>query len=96
MLGLQPLKRASAKAFRLGKFLQDLNNLRKSRATGATAILELVAYGGEGIYYFIEQMVWLIKAGALSKEHEAQLTHMSAWAELLGYAANIWLSIPKV
>lgn len=46
------------KAFRLGKFLQDINNLRKSKATGYPALLELLAYGGEGVYYFIEQLVW--------------------------------------
>jgi hypothetical protein len=42
----------------LGKFLQDLNDLRKSRTTGWTAVLELVAYGGEGVYFFAEQLTW--------------------------------------
>lgn len=46
------------KAFRLGKFLQDVNALRHSRTTGYLALLELVAYGGEGTYYFIEQLTW--------------------------------------
>lgn len=49
---------AHRKAYRLGKFLQDVNNMRKSNATGHLALLELVAYGGEGVYYFIEQIVW--------------------------------------
>ncbi len=51
---MRPLR----KAFRLGKFLQDVNNLRKSRATGPTYLLEALAYGGEGVYFFIEQAVW--------------------------------------
>jgi hypothetical protein len=46
---------ACRKAYRLGKFLQDVQHLRKSKATGLTALLELVAYGGEGVYYFIER-----------------------------------------
>jgi hypothetical protein len=46
------------KAFRLGKFLQDVNSLRKSRATGHVYLLEALAYSGEGVYYFIEQGVW--------------------------------------
>ncbi len=54
----RPRRRTRRKAFRLGKFLQDWNNLRKSQATGVTALLELVAYGGEGVYFFIEQIVW--------------------------------------
>mmetsp|Transcript_4933 Transcript_4933/g.10613 ORF Transcript_4933/g.10613 Transcript_4933/m.10613 type:complete len:241 (+) Transcript_4933:225-947(+) len=86
----------SRKAFRLGKFLQDYNNWRKSRATGGTYLLEAVAYGGEGIYYFIEQIVWLMKAGALSKEMEKDLAKLSAWAEFLGYIANIVLSTFKL
>jgi len=49
---------ACRKAFRLGKFLQDVNALRHSRTTGLLALLELVAYGGEGVYYFIEQLAW--------------------------------------
>mmetsp|Transcript_1377 Transcript_1377/g.3309 ORF Transcript_1377/g.3309 Transcript_1377/m.3309 type:complete len:265 (+) Transcript_1377:62-856(+) len=86
----------SRKAFRLGKFLQDVNAIRHSRTTGYLAILELIAYGGEGVYYFIEQLAWLIKAGAISKESEEELSKISAWAELLGYMANICLSSIKI
>lgn len=46
---------ACRKAYRLGKFLQDVQYLRKSKATGLVALLELIAFGGEGIYYFIER-----------------------------------------
>ena len=48
------------KAFRLGKFLQDVNGLRRSRSLGYMALLELVAYGGEGVYYFLEQLSWCV------------------------------------
>lgn len=56
---------ACRKAYRLGKFLQDYNELRKSKSTGWLAILELVAYGGEGVYFFIEQLVWWVRARSL-------------------------------
>ncbi|KAF5833100.1 peroxisomal biogenesis factor 11-domain-containing protein [Dunaliella salina] len=84
------------KAFRLGKFLQDVNAVRHSRTTGYLALLELIAYGGEGVYYFIEQLAWLIKAGAISKESEEELSKISTWAELIGYMANICLSSIKI
>lgn len=40
------------------RFLQDVNALRKTKAKGLPWVLELIAYSGEGIYYFIEQLVW--------------------------------------
>jgi hypothetical protein len=47
------------KAYRLGKFLQDVNGLRKVRlASGHLAVLELVVYLGEGTYYFLDQFTW--------------------------------------
>ncbi|PNW76289.1 hypothetical protein CHLRE_12g540500v5 [Chlamydomonas reinhardtii] len=86
----------SRKAFRLGKFLQDVNSLRHSQTKDAQFVLELVAYGGEGIYYFLEQFTWLVKTGALSKDLEERLAYASALAELVGYAGNIWLSFLKL
>ncbi|EFJ43205.1 hypothetical protein VOLCADRAFT_66153 [Volvox carteri f. nagariensis] len=86
----------SRKAFRLGKFLQDVNSLRHSKTKDATIILELLAYGGEGIYYFIEQFTWLVKTGALNKDLEERLAYASAFAELVGYAGNIWISYLKL
>lgn len=90
---LPPTRR---KAFRLGKFLQDVNSLRHSQTKDAQFVLELVAYGGEGIYYFLEQFTWLVKTGALSKDLEERLAYASALAELVGYAGNIWLSFLKL
>lgn len=36
-----------------------------------------------------------MKAGFLPKHQEAQVSKVSAWAEVLGYAANIVLSLNK-
>lgn len=47
------------KAYRLGKFLQDVNGLRRVRlAGGHLALLEAVVYLGEGLYYFLDQFTW--------------------------------------
>ena len=48
------------------------------------------------MYYFIEQAVWLIKAGALGKEQEKELASASAWAEMLGYLGSITISFMKL
>mmetsp|Transcript_6720 Transcript_6720/g.20743 ORF Transcript_6720/g.20743 Transcript_6720/m.20743 type:complete len:238 (-) Transcript_6720:480-1193(-) len=84
------------KAFRLGKFLKDVDSLRKSRATGYLYLLEALAYGGEGVYFFIEQGVWLAKAGVLSAEQEKQLAYLSVWWEFIGYTGSISLSLIKL
>lgn len=50
---------ACRKAYRLGKFLQDVNGLRKVKlSAGHLALLELVVYLGEGTYYFLDQFTW--------------------------------------
>ncbi|CAI7838744.1 unnamed protein product [Closterium sp. NIES-54] len=52
---------ASRKALRVGKFLQDVDALRKAPPfSSVEGFLELVASGGEGVYYFVEQLVWLV------------------------------------
>ena len=52
----------SRKAFRLGKFVQDINSLRSAPPlfSSRDGFLELIASGGEGIYYFVEQFIWLV------------------------------------
>ena len=49
-----------SKAYRLGKFLGDVNTLRKTRLHGPFAALEWVAAGGECCYYFVDQLVWWV------------------------------------
>jgi hypothetical protein len=43
---------------RLGKFLADVNELRKMRLDAPHAALEWLAGGGECVYYFTEQLIW--------------------------------------
>ncbi|XP_061343258.1 peroxisomal membrane protein 11A isoform X2 [Gastrolobium bilobum] len=84
----------SRKAFRLGKFVQDLNTLRNSRVdSNRELILYLIAYGGEGFYYFVEQFVWLAKSGLIDPKHSRRLQKISAWAELVGYFGSVALKL---
>eukprot|EP00879_Flechtneria_rotunda_P005159 GHRR01005441.1.p1 GENE.GHRR01005441.1~~GHRR01005441.1.p1 ORF type:complete len:244 (+),score=99.20 GHRR01005441.1:182-913(+) len=94
---LQSSVGTSRKAYRLGKFLQDVNGLRRIEFQGnSLELLEVLAYTGEGMYYFLDQFLWLMKAGFLNKQQEKQVQKASAWAETIGYAANIALSIHKL
>nr|GME11459.1 peroxisomal membrane protein 11A [Ipomoea batatas] len=87
----------SRKAFRLGKFLQDINAFRGLSFTSpAHFFLALVAYGGEGLYYFVEQFVWLGKAGLIDKKHLSQLQRISAWCELIGYIGSVSLKVKEL
>ncbi|KAK4796565.1 hypothetical protein SAY86_028891 [Trapa natans] len=84
----------SRKAFRLGKFVQDVNSLRASHfGSGQDAALAALAYGGEGIYYFVEQFVWLAKSGLIDKRLLPNLQKISAWTEFVGYIGSISLKI---
>ncbi|KAF7851576.1 hypothetical protein BT93_L3575 [Corymbia citriodora subsp. variegata] len=84
----------SRKAFRLGKFVQDVNALRASPLdSGQDLILSLIAYGGEGVYYFVEQFVWLAKSGLIDGRHSRVLSKISAWAEFVGYIGSVNLKI---
>lgn len=84
----------SRKAFRVGKFVQDVNSFRASHLdSGQDLILSLIAYGGEGIYYFVEQFVWLAKSGLIDGRHSRVLSKISAWAEFVGYVGSVSLKI---
>ncbi|KAF2324521.1 hypothetical protein GH714_015023 [Hevea brasiliensis] len=84
----------SRKAFRLGKFVQDLNALRNSHFHSKQEIfLAIIAYGGEGLYYFVEQFVWLAKAGLIDSKNSKNLGKISAWFEFIGYIGGISLKI---
>nr|GMC99807.1 peroxisomal membrane protein 11A [Ipomoea batatas] len=93
----RPSVGVSRKAFRLGKFLQDINAFRGLSFTSpAHFFLALVAYGGEGLYYFVEQFVWLGKAGLIDKKHLSQLQRISAWCELIGYIGSVSLKVKEL
>lgn len=49
---------ARRKAYRLGKWLADVNAMRKMPLTTRFAYLELLASGGSAVYYFVEQLTW--------------------------------------
>ncbi|KAK7321742.1 hypothetical protein VNO77_32644 [Canavalia gladiata] len=84
----------SRKAFRLGKFVQDLNALRTSHPHSKhELLLSLLAYGGEGFYYFVEQFVWLAKSGLIDPKHAPIFQKVSAWAEFVGYFGSVALKL---
>ncbi|EEF52536.1 peroxisomal membrane protein 11A [Ricinus communis] len=84
----------SRKAFRLGKFVQDINSIRNSHFdTKQEVVLSIIAYGGEGLYYFVEQFVWLVKAGLIDGKHTKKLGKISAWAEFVGYIGSISIKL---
>lgn len=87
----------SRKALRLGKFLQDLNDLRRAPSLATVeGVLELIASGGEGVYYFAEQFIWLVKAGAMDKSYGPRLTKFSAFFELIGYSGSMSLATMQI
>lgn len=96
----------SRKAYRLGKFLQNVHGLRRSSVWAAArggsrrdfllGVLEAVTCTGEGVYYFLDQFLWLMKAGFISKAMERRLSKISAYAEAAGYAANIALNLHRL
>jgi hypothetical protein len=52
----------SRKAFRLGKFLQDIDAVRKGpKWSTRNGLLHLIANGFEGVYFFTEQGIWLVR-----------------------------------
>ncbi|KAJ0229424.1 hypothetical protein HA466_0316830 [Hirschfeldia incana] len=84
----------SRKAFRLGKFVQDINALRASSpSSDSSLLLPVIAYGGEGLYYFVEQFIWLAKSGLIDAKHAKWLQRISAWAELVGYVGSVSMKI---
>ncbi|KAK7383059.1 hypothetical protein VNO78_28725 [Psophocarpus tetragonolobus] len=84
----------SRKAFRLGKFVQDLNALKTSHPHSKPQLLfTLLAFGGEGFYYFLEQFVWLTKSGLIDPKHARFFQTLSAWTEFVGYIGSVALKL---
>ena len=48
------------KAYRLGKWLSDLNTIRKTPLSTRFSYLEILASGGSATYYFVEQLTWCV------------------------------------
>lgn len=87
----------SRKAFRLGKFVQDVNALRSANISSKEdLLLSILAYGGEGLYYFVEQFIWLGKAGLIDKKNLNSLQKISAWCEFIGYIGSVSLKVKEL
>ncbi|GER47933.1 peroxisomal membrane protein 11-3 [Striga asiatica] len=90
----------SRKAFRIGKFVQDVNALRSAAHLASHShlglFLSLVAHGGEGLYYFVEQFVWLGKAGLIDRRRLPALQRLSAWCEFVGYFGSVGLKVMEL
>ncbi|TMX02073.1 hypothetical protein EJD97_022653 [Solanum chilense] len=87
----------SRKAFRLGKFVQDVNALRSANISSKEdLLLSVLAYGGEGLYYFVEQFIWLGKAGLIDKKNLNSLQKISAWCEFIGYIGSVSLKVKEL
>ena len=84
------------KAYRLGKFCQGLNDLRRVDYASPSAPLAALAAGGDAAYYFLEQFTWLIRAGVLPKRYARRVARASAAAELLGYVGSASLAALRI
>lgn len=86
----------SRKAFKLGKFLQAVNALRKTPLRAPYGALAWAASTGEAAYYFLEQIQWLVAAGVLPERLSGRIVRVSACVELLSYIASIWLGALRI
>ena len=60
LLSCSQLDACNRKAYRLGKWLADLNALRNTPVLTKMGAFELLSNGGEGVYYFVEQLTWYV------------------------------------
>ncbi|KAK9108800.1 hypothetical protein Sjap_016860 [Stephania japonica] len=87
------------KALRLGKFLQSFNALKSLEFKTKRDFMASIAYGGEGLYYFAEQFVWLSKAGLIDAKHSSRVSKIGAWCEFVGYVGSIyvkWMDLSEI
>ncbi|KAF0902213.1 hypothetical protein E2562_014452 [Oryza meyeriana var. granulata] len=78
----------SRKAFRLGKFVQFVNALRAYHPHVPPPLV-LLAYGGQGVNYFLEQFAWLVKAGVLPEHLLPRLQPLGAWVQLPAHVGSL-------
>ena len=94
------------RALRLGKFLgnvQDLRDeLRDAQSRGVSVLKRWTSAAAacallEGAYYFLEQGVWLSKAGVAMREKTTldRLVRWSARAEVMSYVFSVSLSLDE-
>lgn len=73
---------ACRKAYRLGKWLADLNALRNTPVLTKLGALELLANGGEGVYYFVEQLTWYVHF------HTKHCLHLANCLQAINLSSN--------
>ncbi|KAK9113165.1 hypothetical protein Scep_020684 [Stephania cephalantha] len=88
--------RLTRQALHLGKFIEDLNKLRKLEFGSHQDLmtLNLMAHGGSGLHHFLEQFLWLEKTGLISDDGGGtfnKLDKLSNYAELVGYVGSLGL-----
>lgn len=77
--------------------MQDVNALRSANISSKEdLLLSILAYGGEGLYYFVEQFIWLGKAGLIDKKNLNSLQKISAWCEFIGYIGSVSLKVKEL
>eukprot|EP00899_Mesostigma_viride_P002026 jgi/Mesvir1/11824/Mv00176-RA.1 len=85
------------KAYRLGKFLGPLSELKSvNRRDKLLTLFTLISCVGEAVYLFLDQFVWLSKTGLLRKSVQDRVCKPSATGELLGYLGTIALNLLKL
>ncbi|KAK9136388.1 hypothetical protein Syun_015718 [Stephania yunnanensis] len=88
--------RLTKQALHLGKFIEDLNELRKLEfgSNQDLMALNLMAHGGSGLHHFLEQFLWLEKTGLISDDGGGtfnKLDKLSNYAELAGFVGSLGL-----
>lgn len=63
---------------------------------GRASALEALATAGDGAFYFLDQFVWLAKAGFISKAYEKRLATAGAACEALGYVGSLSVHFLKL
>ncbi|XP_024523747.1 peroxisomal membrane protein 11-4 [Selaginella moellendorffii] len=73
------------KAFRLGRWLSGLNNLRAPAPNLPFLALAILANAGEMVYFFFDHFTWLSRIGVLDPSLAPRFSLVSASGEAFGY-----------
>lgn len=81
------------KAYRIGKFLAGLGELRELLPSRPKHwVLKSLVAGGDAAYYGVEQLVWLARIDVIPKRHLHSLDVLSNACGLVSYLAGMRLS----
>ncbi|EFJ27019.1 hypothetical protein SELMODRAFT_96286 [Selaginella moellendorffii] len=73
------------KAFRLGRWLSGLNNLRAPAPNLPFLALAILANAGEMVYFFFDHFTWLSRIGVLDPSLAPRFSLVSSSGEAFGY-----------